>query len=96
MDLILTNKSRSFQSTYVMETGLFDFNRMTVSVLKTHFRKLPAKVVTYRNFKKFENEKLMDSLKLTINSQDVDYTENYARMNLSIMLQEKKEPLWEQ
>ena len=49
---------------------------MTVSVLKTHFRKLPPKVVTYRDFKKFENEKFMDSLKLTLNSQNVDYTKN--------------------
>ena len=75
-DLILTNKPRSFQSTCVIETGLSDFHRMTVSVLKTHFRKLPPKVVTYRDFKKFENEKFMDSLKLTLNSQDVDYTKN--------------------
>ena len=37
---------------------------MTVSVLKTHFRELPPKVVTYRDFKKFENERFMDSLKL--------------------------------
>ena len=49
---------------------------MTVSVLKTHFRKLPPKVVTYREFKKFEHEKLIDFLKLTLNSQDVDYTKN--------------------
>ena len=49
---------------------------MTVSVLKTHFRELPPKVVTYRDFKKFENERFMDSLKLTWNSQDVDYTKN--------------------
>ena len=49
---------------------------MTVSALKTHFRKLPPKVVTYRDFKKFENERFMDFLKLTSNSQDVDYTKN--------------------
>ena len=53
-----------------------DFHRMTVSVLKTHFRKLPPKFVTYRDFKKFENEKFMHSLKLTLNSQDVDSTKN--------------------
>ena len=72
---------------------------MTVSVLKTHFRKLPPKVVTYRDFKKFENEKFMDSLKLSLNRQDADYIKNpqfknnflnYAGMNLNIMLQEKK------
>ena len=39
-DLILTNKPRSFQSTCVIETGLSDFHRMTVSVLKTHFPKI--------------------------------------------------------
>ena len=42
IDLILTNKPRSFQSTCVIETGLSDFYRITVSVLKTHFRKLPS------------------------------------------------------
>ena len=49
---------------------------MTVSVLKIHFRKLPPKVVRYRDFKKFENERFMDSLILTLNSQDVDYIKN--------------------
>ena len=76
IDLILTNKPRSFLSTCVIETGLSDFHRIAVSVLKTHFRKLLPKVVTYRDFKKFENERFMDSLKLTLNTQDVDYTKN--------------------
>ena len=65
IDLILINNPRSFQSTCVRETGLSDFHRMTVSE-KIDFRKLPPKVVTYRDFKKF-----MVSLKLTLNSQDV-------------------------
>ena len=73
IDLTLTNKPRSSLSTCVIETGLSDFHRTTVSVLKTHFRKLPPKV---RDFKKFENERFMDSVKLTLNSQDVDYTKN--------------------
>ena len=32
IDLILTNKTRSFQSACVVETGLSDFHRMTISV----------------------------------------------------------------
>ena len=47
IDLILTNKAKSFQSTCVMETGLSDFHRMTISVLKMHFRKLPPKVIRF-------------------------------------------------
>ena len=76
IDLILTNKPRSFQSTCVIERGLFDFHRMTVSVLKSHFRKLPPKIVTYRDFKRFENERFIDSLRVTLNNQDVNYTKN--------------------
>ena len=76
INLTLTNKPWSFQSTCVIETGLFDFHRMTVFVLRTHFCKLPPKVATCRDFKKFENEKFMDSLKLILNNQDVDYTKN--------------------
>ena len=49
IDLILTNKTRSFQSTCVIETGLSDFHRMTISVLKMHFRKLPPQVISYRD-----------------------------------------------
>ena len=76
IDLILTNKPRSFQSTCVMETRLSNFHRMTVSVLKKYFRKLLPKVITYRDFKKFENERFIDSLKSTLNNQDGDYTKN--------------------
>ena len=76
IDLILTNKPENFQSTCVIETGLSDFYRMTPSVLKMHFRKLPPKVISYREFKKFENERFMDSLYLALNSQNIDYTRN--------------------
>ena len=76
INLILTNKPRSFQSTCVIETGLSDFHRMTVSVLKSNFRKLPRKIVTYRDFKRFENERFIDSLRVTLNNLDVNYTKN--------------------
>ena len=66
IDLILTNKPRSFQTKCVIETGISDFHRMTISALKMHLRKLPPKIVSYRDFKKFENERFMDSLQHTL------------------------------
>ena len=74
---------------------------MTVSVLKTRFRKLPPKVVTYIEFKKFEHEKFMDFLKLTLSSQDVDYTKNLQLFcelyrNVEHHAPRKKVHLWEQ
>ena len=39
-DLIMTNSQRSFQSFCAIETGLCDFHRMTVTVMKASFRKV--------------------------------------------------------
>ena len=58
IDLTLINRPKSFQSTCVIETGLSGFHRMTVSVLKMHFRKLPLKVTIYRNFSNYDNATL--------------------------------------
>ena len=60
----------------MIETGLSDFDRMIVSILNMHFWKLTPKVISYRDFKKFENERFMDSLYLAINSQNTDFTKN--------------------
>ena len=39
IDLILTNKPLSFKNTYVIETGLLDFHKMVVAVMKCIFLK---------------------------------------------------------
>ena len=43
IDLILTNKSKSFQNTLVIETVLSDFHRLTVTVMKVYFQKQAPK-----------------------------------------------------
>ena len=51
IDLILTNRPRSFQDSIVVETGLSDFHKMCVTVMKMyHCRQRPS-VITYRKFK---------------------------------------------
>ena len=42
-----------FQNTKTVETGLSDFHKMTVTVLKTAFKKSLPKIITYRDYKKF-------------------------------------------
>ena len=50
IDLILTNRLRSFQDSTVAETGLSDFHNMCVTVMKMyHCRQRPS-VITYRKF----------------------------------------------
>ena len=51
-----------------------DFHR--ISVLKMHFRKLPPKIISYRDFKKFDNERFMDSLQRTIGQESFDWSKN--------------------
>ena len=41
-----------------------------------HFRKLPPKVITYRDFKKFDNERFMDSLQHTLGLESFDWSKN--------------------
>ena len=62
IDLILTNKPRSFQNTSVMETGLSDFHRLTGTVMKSKFEKQVPKVLIYRNYKSVKNENFRNDL----------------------------------
>ena len=59
-----------------METGLSDFHRMAISVLKIHFRKLLPKVISYRDFKNFENDRFLNSLQSALNNQNSYYVRN--------------------
>ena len=49
IDLILTNRPTSFQNTITLETGISDFHKMTITVLKTSFNKQPLKIIVYRD-----------------------------------------------
>ena len=61
-DVILTNHPRSFQNSLVIDTGLSDFHRMTVTVMKTYFPKLCSKLINDRDFQKFSNAAFRDEL----------------------------------
>ena len=60
--LILTNKHRLFQNTSVIETGLSDFHRLTITVMRVNFQKQIPKVLNYRNYKLFNNELFRNDL----------------------------------
>ena len=60
--LMLTNKQERFLKAKTIETGLSDFHKMVVSVFKISFKKEKPKIVTYRDYKRFDNEKFRESL----------------------------------
>ena len=55
IDLMLTNRHRSFQNSCVIETGLPDFHKMTVTVLRCFLKKVEPKVIFCRDYKNFIN-----------------------------------------
>ena len=82
VDLILTNKSRSFQNLCTFETGLSDFHKMTLTVLKSSFAKQKPRILNYRNYKFFNNTLFRDQVlnKLTnSNLQISDKGLNYFK-----------------
>ena len=55
IDLILTNKPRSFQNTTNIETGISDCHMMTVTVMKSYYKKAPPKIISYRDYKNYSH-----------------------------------------
>ena len=53
IDMFITNSYRSFQKTTTVSTGLSDFHKMIVTVMKTTYPKVQPKIVTYRDYSKY-------------------------------------------
>ena len=53
---MVTDKPRFFKTSSVLETGLSDFHKMTLTVMRSYFVKQTRKVVYYRDYKKFSND----------------------------------------
>ena len=62
IDLILTNVPRSFQITCVIETGLFDFHMMTLTVMRKGLKKFQPRIINHRSYRHFSNEAYRESL----------------------------------
>ena len=62
IDLMLANRPRSFHNTSLIETGLSDCHKMIVSAFRAFFKRLPAKVIEYWNYKTFDQSKLLRNL----------------------------------
>ena len=63
IDLLLTNSPKSFQNTTVFSTGLSDFHKMALTVLKTKFEKVKPKEIQYRYYKNFAEDDFRNDLK---------------------------------
>ena len=75
INLFLTNCSRSFQDTQVIETGLSDFHKMNITVLKMFFSKQNNETVFFRNYKNFDNSAFREALNRELLKYDLNNIE---------------------
>jgi exonuclease III len=68
IDLILTNHPRCFCHSKTIETGLSDFHKLTVTVLKASFPKTKPKIINYRAYRNFDNSNFRYDLINTLNN----------------------------
>ena len=60
--MLLSNKPKSFKKTFVCETGLSDCHKLVATMFRSTFIKLPPKVVKYRIYKNFYENKFCRDL----------------------------------
>ena len=97
IDLFLTNRARSFQNTLVIKTGISDFHKLAITVMKVFYKKQKLKIIQYRDYKNFDNhvsqrELNSELLKIDLNNAELsEFTEiffsildKYASKNKSL------------
>ena len=87
IDLMLTNKPMCFQNTVTLETGLSDFHKMTLTVMKYYFKKQEPKIVNYRDYKKFSNDIFQQEVLSELQHRKVDSSdlENYTNIFMKVL-----------
>ena len=62
IDVILTNKNRSFINTKVIATGLSDHHGMISTMLRTHVKNIEPSKIVFRSFKNFNEQSFLQDL----------------------------------
>ena len=75
IDLFLTNCSRSFQDTQVIESGLSGLHKVNATILKIFCNKQKHETVFFRNYKKFNNSAFREALNRELLKYDLNNIE---------------------
>ena len=85
----------SFQNTVTIETGISDFHKKVITIIKVFYKKQTPKIIQYRSFKNFDNQvfqRELDSelLKIDLNNADSQDLLKSFYQYLTSMLQKNK------
>ena len=81
IDVILTNRKRSFHNSKTVETGLSDHHKMVVTTLKSEFVKKDPVIINYRSYKKFNSYNFRADLteELNVNASNITKYEGFKK-----------------
>ena len=85
IDLVITNSTSSFQNTTVVSTGLSDFHKMVVTVLKTSFIKIAPKTQYFRDYKHFDSNDFKNELQRKLIENDKNDYISFEKNFLSVL-----------
>ena len=86
IDLILTNNYNNFQNPGLIETGVSDFHKMTVTIMKTTFEKLKPNIIHYRDCRKFSNDQFRENLIFRLSTENITIDSNGMEKFLQICI----------
>ena len=82
IDLTLTNRPRNFLKSRNFQIGLSDSHKLVVSILRTSFKRLPRKIMTYRDQKRFSQAHFLRDLDSRLLQAELyrNYDETYKKL----------------
>ena len=86
--MIITNRPKSFQNSMVIETGLSDFHKMCITVMKKYYSKQKPFIIHYRKFKDFNNDSLIKDVQTLLtksfNEQAISFQALRKSVNVTL------------
>ena len=85
IDLFLTTKNTYFQNTVAVCSGLSDFHKLVLTVLKTSFDKNKPCEILYRDYKNFNSESFNEDLQKKLSITQINTCEQLEDTFLSVL-----------
>ena len=83
IDLFVTNSPRRFQNTITLASGLSDFHKMILTILKSTFPKVKPKQIVYKKFKNFDLKNFKNEIRTKM--QSIDKYETFEEKFLKVL-----------
>ena len=82
IDLILTNRPRNFHGCHIIETGISNFHKMTVTVMKMHFKQQDPRFINYRDYKRLNTQSFSQDISPNLHEESVNINQLEKFLNV--------------